>query len=214
MSELPFALADPRVGMLEEALALCRRMATVGEAGDYLGTLGVILCEAGRRDDAFRQVEENLARFPAELGVRFKAGDVYRKAGDPMSAEALYREAYDMTEAAHGGHDRYAAVERLLDLYREVGREEEYVALAADEADLIEHWEPAEEDGVDEGGEEHWPEGAPWEEEGLSPASSEAAFAPAVSPEAQTVQRSGPKVGRNEPCPCGSGKKYKRCCGA
>ena len=23
----------------------------------------------------------------------------------------------------------------------------------------------------------------------------------------------GPKVGRNDPCPCGSGKKYKRCCG-
>ncbi|HTX20407.1 MAG TPA: preprotein translocase subunit SecA [Candidatus Aquilonibacter sp.] len=26
-------------------------------------------------------------------------------------------------------------------------------------------------------------------------------------------QRSGPKVGRNDPCPCGSGKKYKHCCG-
>ena len=25
--------------------------------------------------------------------------------------------------------------------------------------------------------------------------------------------RSGPKVGRNDPCPCGSGKKYKKCCG-
>lgn len=25
--------------------------------------------------------------------------------------------------------------------------------------------------------------------------------------------RTGPKVGRNEPCPCGSGKKYKKCCG-
>ena len=24
---------------------------------------------------------------------------------------------------------------------------------------------------------------------------------------------SGDKVGRNEPCPCGSGKKYKKCCG-
>ena len=23
-----------------------------------------------------------------------------------------------------------------------------------------------------------------------------------------------PKVGRNDPCPCGSGKKYKKCCGA
>jgi preprotein translocase subunit SecA len=27
------------------------------------------------------------------------------------------------------------------------------------------------------------------------------------------VRRSLPKVGRNEPCPCGSGKKYKNCCG-
>ena len=26
--------------------------------------------------------------------------------------------------------------------------------------------------------------------------------------------RTGPKVGRNDPCPCGSGKKYKNCCGA
>jgi preprotein translocase subunit SecA len=26
--------------------------------------------------------------------------------------------------------------------------------------------------------------------------------------------RSGPKVGRNDPCTCGSGKKYKNCCGA
>ena len=25
--------------------------------------------------------------------------------------------------------------------------------------------------------------------------------------------RSGPKVGRNDPCPCGSGKKHKNCCG-
>ena len=26
-------------------------------------------------------------------------------------------------------------------------------------------------------------------------------------------RRETPKVGRNEPCPCGSGKKYKKCCG-
>ena len=25
--------------------------------------------------------------------------------------------------------------------------------------------------------------------------------------------RKGAKVGRNDPCPCGSGKKYKKCCG-
>lgn len=37
-------------------------------------------------------------------------------------------------------------------------------------------------------------------------------FAPA-EPESAPVVSSG-KVGRNEPCPCGSGRKYKKCCGA
>lgn len=34
-----------------------------------------------------------------------------------------------------------------------------------------------------------------------------------ASEEIDTVRRSH-KIGRDEPCPCGSGKKYKRCCGA
>lgn len=29
----------------------------------------------------------------------------------------------------------------------------------------------------------------------------------------QTIVNDGPKIGRNDPCPCGSGKKYKNCCG-
>ncbi|MFM0334908.1 UPF0149 family protein [Paraburkholderia fungorum] len=31
---------------------------------------------------------------------------------------------------------------------------------------------------------------------------------------ATTIQRTEPKIGRNDPCPCGSGKKFKKCCGA
>ena len=31
---------------------------------------------------------------------------------------------------------------------------------------------------------------------------------------ATTYQREYPKIGRNDPCPCGSGKKFKKCCGA
>jgi preprotein translocase subunit SecA len=31
---------------------------------------------------------------------------------------------------------------------------------------------------------------------------------------AHTVRRAAPKIGRNDPCHCGSGKKYKKCCGA
>jgi SEC-C motif-containing protein len=29
----------------------------------------------------------------------------------------------------------------------------------------------------------------------------------------KTIVRAGPKTGRNDPCPCGSGRKFKHCCG-
>ncbi len=35
----------------------------------------------------------------------------------------------------------------------------------------------------------------------------------APGPVAQLRRATGPSIGRNDPCPCGSGKKYKRCCG-
>jgi uncharacterized protein len=33
-----------------------------------------------------------------------------------------------------------------------------------------------------------------------------------IPPHKLPIQRSEPKVGRNDPCPCGSGKKFKKCC--
>ncbi len=38
-------------------------------------------------------------------------------------------------------------------------------------------------------------------------------FYDAQTPPSRPVVRDRPKVGRNEPCPCGSGLKYKKCCG-
>jgi preprotein translocase subunit SecA len=35
----------------------------------------------------------------------------------------------------------------------------------------------------------------------------------AAAAERKPVKREGDKIGRNSPCPCGSGKKYKKCCG-
>ncbi len=35
----------------------------------------------------------------------------------------------------------------------------------------------------------------------------------AIKKAAVPVRRDLPKVGRNDPCPCGSGKKFKNCCG-
>jgi preprotein translocase subunit SecA len=41
-----------------------------------------------------------------------------------------------------------------------------------------------------------------------------ARMAGSASAEAPAQRRTGDKVGRNDPCPCGSGKKYKKCHGA
>ena len=53
------------------------------------------------------------------------------------------------------------------------------------------------------------PQEAPKREQVAQPTatSSDGTVAPA------TIRRQGKKVGRNDPCPCGSGKKYKNCCG-
>ncbi len=37
-------------------------------------------------------------------------------------------------------------------------------------------------------------------------------FVDGKTPEVEQIVRKTPKVGRNDPCPCGSGKKYKKCC--
>jgi preprotein translocase subunit SecA len=48
---------------------------------------------------------------------------------------------------------------------------------------------------------------------GESEPPKESAIAAAAAPSSVTVVRQGQKVGRNDPCPCGSGKKYKYCHG-
>ncbi len=53
---------------------------------------------------------------------------------------------------------------------------------------------------------------------GDPPKSDQSKASDVVSEAAEAVEkakpvRTGPKVGRNDPCPCGSGKKYKQCCG-
>jgi hypothetical protein len=49
--------------------------------------------------------------------------------------------------------------------------------------------------------------------DGETPAEMLAAEPSLAPPEVKTYRREEPHVGRNDPCPCGSGKKYKKCCG-
>ncbi|MDO8643597.1 MAG: SEC-C metal-binding domain-containing protein, partial [bacterium] len=51
---------------------------------------------------------------------------------------------------------------------------------------------------------------APGQGDPVPTAMQKASGAPVVQ---ETIVREGPKTGRNDPCPCGSGKKFKKCCG-
>jgi len=46
-----------------------------------------------------------------------------------------------------------------------------------------------------------------------APQQAPAAMAQATAGSKKRLKVGGKKVGRNDPCPCGSGKKYKHCCG-
>ena len=58
-----------------------------------------------------------------------------------------------------------------------------------------------------------------YKDDTASQAKAKGGSMPSAAPKAEktgkqeTIRRDMPKVGRNDPCPCGSGKKYKNCCG-
>jgi hypothetical protein len=49
---------------------------------------------------------------------------------------------------------------------------------------------------------------------GLGPSRSRSPFPPLPSELRVDPLRAPERVGRNQPCPCGSGKKFKKCCGS
>ncbi len=126
----------------------------------------------------------------------------HRQALDAYAAMLAARrllgvEAAEVETAYRRGRDAPDPVQEPLDFYvpgQILDRQRQlYGQLQADlEADL-----------EDEGG--VW-DGEAWDNEGLNPPVDW------LTPPSEPYVRAVPKVGRNDPCPCGSGKKYKKCC--
>ena len=51
------------------------------------------------------------------------------------------------------------------------------------------------------------------DERGFSPSPNLPKETPIVQAKGKNIEDGQKKIGRNDPCPCGSGKKYKKCCG-
>jgi preprotein translocase subunit SecA len=84
-------------------------------------------------------------------------------------------------------------------------QEAEIPAMQARQRRMVESHAAAATSGADTVGQAQEPAG--------SSAYGKAADGGATAAKPKTVRREQPKVGRNDPCPCGSGKKYKKCHG-
>ena len=125
---------------------------------------------------------------------------------DPQQAERILKQGLAVADV----RDRRHILDRLADLYEQTGRSKDADALRDDIQSLpavTEHVEISRVGNVLKAKStlDFGDEGIPVDRLGDV---AEALGRPPVEAQART-----PRVGRNDPCPCGSGKKYKKCCG-
>lgn len=147
-------------------------------------------CRLGEAEKVDSLYQEWLSRAPQWGWGWIGWSDCYRfDCGDPdlAKAETLLQRGLSVSEV----RDALDILERLRDLYGDQGREEEAAAI---------HERLEREISLDEN---------PYRHHHHHDDEDDSFF-----PEHDVEPiRTGPKIGRNQPCPCGSGKKYKKCCG-
>jgi tetratricopeptide (TPR) repeat protein len=173
------------------AMQIVDVMSDCTDAAELQSGLAVALAAAGRKDEAIARAQANINRFPENCWVRILAGDVHEQVDDDATAIGFWLEALPM---ARDRWDWDGAVERLEAAFDRTGR------APAELSDLL-HRYPAPPEPVQPASQRGTYESEPNIADDL--------FDPMAPIE---PIRSGKKIGRNEPCPCGSGKKYKKCC--
>ncbi len=165
-------------------------------SGDILlANLAVTLAENGHAAAARVEIEASTRAYPDDAWVAIKCGDALRSLGDAAAAEREYRRGLALADAEDDALTAEDAVDRLARWFEELGRE-------ADAKALWTWFEGRFAADIEDGS----PEGGVYDDE-----ADDDAFEPVLE---EPVRRDGPKVGRNDPCPCGSGRKYKKCCAA
>jgi len=201
-----FELADH--GLMAEALELCTMLVDTFPQQEYLRhDRAIILARAGHRDEARQLIDARRASNPEDLDIMDQAADVLVLLGEDAEAEALSRQVREHAEGGLDGELIESATERLVMLLRKRGEEDEARKLFEELVDR------EEEDMALDADDPEFDEaelGGPVDADALR--LGEIRPIEALPAPTGGVHRTGPKVGRNDPCPCGSGKKFKKCC--
>ena len=166
------------------AVTLSESLAVVWRDEQLSYDLPLLLARSGDRHRALSLVESNLAEFPDEPNMLLPAGQALETLGENERAESAYRDGLAWVGFETSLRDEIVTTHIAL-LKRE-GR--------ADAAEELRQSDRRARRNVEE----------------------ERARAMGLQGSLQgpsTIRRTKPKIGRNEPCSCGSGKKYKKCCG-
>lgn len=164
-----------------------------GETAWIWGRLGNIYGQGGRRDLAAVAFEQAIRLDPAQFESLYSLGQLLINAHQPQLGAELWRRA--LASASRYRHLAFESIRSMAEVMIEgLNR------LRESDPEM-----PV------------WPTPADWLAVGETPRLTHAAFREGVDVDwllGVKRQFAGEKVGRNQPCPCGSGRKFKRCCGA
>lgn len=193
--------------LANERIAVCRTVLKIAESHETDGSLidgfrrglAESLADAGEISTAEQLYTEWMHEAPWWGWGWIGWADIYHLFAceghkDPAKAEQILKDGLAVPEV----EDREHILERLAILYAETGRNEEAAQMRKQQADERE----AERLGRNATRQPH-------DVDSDAALPDDVAWHPST-----TIRNTGPKVGRNAPCPCGSGKKYKKCCGA
>jgi hypothetical protein len=144
------------------------------------------LAMAGQTLQALQRTDALLRAWPDYTWSLIHAGDVHEILGLLDHARRFWEDALTLAEDSNDWH---AAYQRLRDVAPKLGREQDLAELRAE-----------------------FPAPGPTATDKRAVVSKSIPETLASRSDPVAVLPRGVKVGRNDPCPCGSGKKYKKCC--
>jgi hypothetical protein len=186
----------------DAAIQIADAMSDCCERQRFQADLAMALAIAGRRHEAIARTRASIERFSGDIWVRILAGDVFEELGDDAEAIQQWCEGLRL---ARGHDDWSAAADRLEETFECLGRSAEFEKILSEHPDP----DPAPEDEPEPVSDSFSCTSPPSLLAITSGLGSDVAV-PDFGPPPRLTR--APKIGRNDPCPCGSGKKYKKCC--
>ncbi len=173
-------------GRIDEAAAIAYPVAEAFDADLVVGDFVVTVAQYGPRERAVSEIERGLARFPRGAFTALSCGDAWIELDEPAHAEPLLRRALELARRGPSG----TAGESM-------GLSAEPEEIVRDALGLL------------------LPLLLRQSREDEARAVYRRHAAPLVLRRpANVVPIASARAGRNDPCPCGSGRKFKHCCGS